>query len=56
MSRKVLNTIYLDQEQVDRIEKVCFETRLPKSVIVREGVDLVLAKYEGNGRKKKPKK
>lgn len=46
---KVLRSVYVDSELVDRLKKLSRLTRVPQSVYVREGIDLMLNKY---GRKK----
>ena len=43
---KVLRSIYLDKEQAEKIKKLSEETRIPQAVYVREGLDLILKKYE----------
>jgi len=46
MGAKVLRSIYLDIEQAEKIKKLSKDTRIPQAVYVREGLDLVLQKYE----------
>lgn len=46
MGAKILRSIYLDVEQAEKIKKLSEETRIPQAVYVREGLDLVLRKYE----------
>ena len=52
---KKLTTIYLDIEQLERLNKLSSMTKTTKSVYIREAFDLVLKKYE-NELKKKPQK
>jgi len=52
---KKLTTIYLDIEQLERLNKLSSITKTTKSVYIREAFDLVLKKYE-NELKKKPQK
>ena len=47
MGNKVLRSIYLDIAQVERIKKLSEITKGPQAVYVREGLDLLLEKYEG---------
>jgi predicted DNA-binding protein len=46
MGNKVLRSIYLDIAQVERIKKLSEITKVPQAVYVREGLDLLLEKYE----------
>ena len=46
MGNKVLRSIYLDITQVERIKKLSERTKVPQAVYVREGLDLLLRKYE----------
>jgi predicted DNA-binding protein len=43
---KVLRTIYLDTKLVEKLVKLSTRTRIPQAVLVREGIDLMLKKYE----------
>jgi transposase len=54
-SNKALRSIYMDIEQVERIKELSAQTRVPQSVYIREGVDLVLKKHSEKTRKKKSK-
>lgn len=55
MSEKVLRSIYLDIEQVERIKELSAQTRVPQAVYIREGIDLVLNRYFKKTKKKKGK-
>ncbi len=46
MGNKVLRSIYLDIEQVEKIKRLSERTKVPQAVYVREGLDLLLRKYE----------
>ncbi len=46
MGNKVLRSIYLDVAQVERIKRLSDITKVPQAVYVREGLDLLLRKYE----------
>ena len=53
---KVLRSIYLESEQMEKLMKLSEATKIPQAVFIREGLDLMLAKYERalkGGRKKK---
>jgi len=52
---KKLTTIYLDIEQLERLNKLSSITKTTKSEYIREAFDLVLKKYE-NEIKRKPQK
>ena len=47
MGAKVLRSIYLDITQVEKIKRLSEITKVPQAVYVREGLDLILHKYEG---------
>ncbi len=55
MSAKVLRSIYLDIEQVERIKALSAQTKVPQAVYIREGIDLVLNRHVKKTRKKKGK-
>jgi predicted DNA-binding protein len=44
--RKLSTTIYITPEQNERLRVLHDRTKVPVSVYIREGIDLVLAKYE----------
>ncbi len=46
MGSKVLRSIYLDITQVEKIKKLSERTKVPQAVYVREGLELILRKYE----------
>ncbi len=46
MGSKVLRSIYLNITQVEKIKKLSERTKVPQAVYVREGLDLILNKYE----------
>ncbi len=49
--RRHRTNIYLDQEQKTALEKLTETTRVPWAEYVREGVDMVLAKYGKKSRR-----
>ncbi len=53
--KKVLTTCYIDKEQFARLNRLSAITRVPKAAYIREGIDIVLKKYEKQlkGRTKK---
>ncbi len=42
----MLRSIYLNITQVEKIKKLSEKTKVPQAVYVREGLDLILRKYE----------
>ena len=44
--RKLSTTVYITPEQSERLRVLHERTKVPVSVYIREGIDLVLAKYE----------
>lgn len=54
---KILRSIYLESEQVERLMKLSEKTKIPQAVFIREGLDLMLAKYDSEiqGSRKKRK-
>ena len=43
---KVTTTVYLETEQMIGLKTLSERTRVPQQVYLREGLDLVLAKYD----------
>jgi hypothetical protein len=43
---KILRSLYLDKDIVDKLLTLSKKTRIPQAVLVREGVDLMLKKRE----------
>ena len=48
---KLLRTVFVDEITVARLHKLSAIMRIPKAVLIREGVDLMLAKHEKKLRK-----
>jgi predicted DNA-binding protein len=46
MGRMIVTTVYLTEEQDRALKDLGTKTRVPVAQYVREGVDLVLEKYE----------
>lgn len=46
MGKKALRSVYLDMQQVERLKLLSEKTRVPQAVYIREGLDLVMNKYE----------
>ena len=47
MSRnKISTTVYITQEQSDKLRLLHSRTKVPVAVYIREGIDLVLKRYE----------
>ena len=53
---KILRPIYLDEKIVKRIDNLSAITRIPKAVLMREGVDLALDKHEKRLKRKRKKR
>ena len=47
MSKKVTTTIYITEKQQDRLKELNQKTKIPIAEFIRQGIDLVLEKYEG---------
>ena len=43
---KILRTVFVDEITVARLNKLSAITRIPKAVLIREGIDLTLDKHE----------
>ncbi len=54
MSKKALRSVYLDLQQVERLKLLSEKTRVPQAVYIREGLDLVMNKYEKKVKKIPP--
>jgi hypothetical protein len=48
---KILVSIYPEKKQLKRLDKLSAVTRVPKAEYIREGLDLLLKKYEALTRK-----
>lgn len=46
MGKKALRSVYLDLKQVERLKQLSEKTRVPQAVYIREGLDLVMSRYE----------
>lgn len=44
---KVLRSVYLDVDKVDKLKRLSEYTRIPQAVLIREGIDLMLEKHKG---------
>lgn len=43
--KKISTTIYVTPEQHAAVEKIHLRTRVPRAVVYRQAIDMVLAKY-----------
>ena len=43
--KKVARTIYIKYEQMEALKRLSEKTKVPKSVYVREALDMLLEKY-----------
>ena len=48
-TKKVQTVLSLEPEQREQLEKLHKATRIPRQVLLREGVDMLLAKYRRKG-------
>lgn len=48
MDRRVIRSVYFDREKFDILERLSVQTRVPKAVYLREGIDLMMKKYENS--------
>jgi len=43
---KKLVSLYMEEEQIERLSKLSAKTRVPKAVYIRDGIDFMLDKCE----------
>jgi len=53
VGNKVLRSIYLELDQIEKVKRLSEKTKVPQSVYIREGLDLLLQKYGKQLRKSK---
>ena len=55
---KILKSFFLEKEQLEKLKKLSAKTKVPKTVYIREALELVLDKYENilRGRHKKKRR
>lgn len=53
---KILVSIYPEKKQLKRLDRLSAATRVPKAEYIREGIDLLLNKYEDHTRKRDKKR
>ncbi len=46
--KKISTTVYITPEQSDRLKLLHDRTKVPVAEYIRQGIDLVLAKYRGD--------
>jgi len=46
MGKKISTTVYITEEQNQKLKELSNRTKVPVSVFVREGIDLVLARHK----------
>jgi hypothetical protein len=46
--KKISTTVYITQEQSDRLKLLHKKTKVPVAEYIREGIDLVLEKHKDN--------
>ena len=47
--KKVMSALAMEPEQAKKLERLHKKTRIPKQVLLREALDLLIAKYERKG-------
>lgn len=45
-NRKISISVSLDSYQVERLDEISERTKIPRSVLIREGVQNIIEKYE----------
>ena len=53
---KLLRTVFIDELTAERLHKLSAITRIPKAVLIREGIDLMLDKHEKKLKRKSKKR
>ena len=51
----VLRSVYLEEDQVERLMRLSKKTRVPQAAYIREAIDIVLAKHEKRSKGKRKK-
>lgn len=46
MTRKISISVSLEPHQIERLDEISKKTKVPRSVLVREGVQNIIGKYE----------
>ncbi len=46
MPKKVATTIYITEQQQDRLKELNERSKIPIAEFIRQGIDLILKKYE----------
>ena len=46
MGKKISTTIYITDEQNDKLKKLSLKTRVPVAEYIRQGIDLVIDQYK----------
>lgn len=44
---KILRSVYVDRDQLNRLKRLSTETRIPQAVYIREGLEMMLKQYDG---------
>ena len=55
MTKKLIS-VYMEQEQIERLAKLSAKTRVPWSVYIREGLGFILDKFEKQLKRKGKKR
>ena len=49
MPRKVRSNVYISPQQMAALKRISSKTRVPMAVLIRDGIDLIIAKYKKKG-------
>ena len=53
---RVLRTVFLDEKQIQRLNRLSAMTRVPQAVYIRDAIGIVLTKHEKRLRRKRKKR
>jgi hypothetical protein len=45
-TKRAIETLYVDQDKLDLLKQLAEQTRIPRAVLLREGLDDLLIKYK----------
>lgn len=50
--QKITRSVWIRPEQLESLRKISADTRVPQAVLIREGIDFVITKYQQSRSKK----
>jgi hypothetical protein len=53
---KILRSLYFDEKKVASLNRLSAITRIPKAVLIREGIDLMLDRHEKKLKRRRKKR